>query len=102
MPAPKPSPQGLLQVLRDLNAGKKEQEDDMIAPAECVYVGDSPSDGQAAQAAGMHAVGVTWGSHSAETLEQSNAFSCLVRSVAELGQVLRPMLVAAPPAAKDG
>ena len=32
--------------------------------AQCFYVGDAPSDGRAARAAGMRAVGVSWGSHS--------------------------------------
>jgi len=32
-----------------------------VAPAEAAYVGDSPFDIRAAKAAGMHAIGVTWG-----------------------------------------
>ncbi len=31
---------------------------------QCVYVGDAPSDGVAAKAAGMASIGVSWGSHS--------------------------------------
>jgi pyrophosphatase PpaX len=52
-----------------------------------VYVGDAPYDLQAAQAAGMAAVGVTWGVFPAETL----AAECpdrLVRTVDELAAVL--------------
>ena len=55
----KPEPDLLLLALERLGAG----------PATAAYVGDSPFDMQAAKAAGMHAVGVTWGGiHSRETL----------------------------------
>jgi pyrophosphatase PpaX len=47
----KPHPAPLLLALERLDAD----------PADAAYVGDSPYDMQAAQAAGMHAVGVTWG-----------------------------------------
>lgn len=72
VPAAKPSPAGLLEMCRLLE----------LDPKRCVYVGDSPSDGQAAEAAGMKGVGVTWGSHPVETVEP--AFSRTVHSVAEL------------------
>jgi phosphoglycolate phosphatase len=53
MPAPKPSPSGLLQAAAALGF-----------PCEkCVFVGDSENDSQAAQAAGMTSIGVTWGIH---------------------------------------
>jgi pyrophosphatase PpaX len=39
-----------------------------IAPADAAYVGDSPSDIQAAHAARVTAIGVTWGVFSAEAL----------------------------------
>jgi pyrophosphatase PpaX len=47
----KPEPDLLLLALDRLGAD----------PADAAYVGDSPFDMQAARAAGMHAVGVTWG-----------------------------------------
>jgi pyrophosphatase PpaX len=47
----KPEPDLLLLALERLGA----------EPAIAAYVGDSPFDMQAARAAGMHAVGVTWG-----------------------------------------
>jgi len=47
----KPDPQPLLLAAERLHAD----------PAEAAYVGDSPFDMRAAKAAGMHAVGVTWG-----------------------------------------
>ena len=50
-PGQKPAPDGLLLALERLGA----------TPAEAAYVGDSPFDMQAAKAAGVYAVGVTWG-----------------------------------------
>jgi len=47
----KPAPDPLLLALERLGA----------APAGAAYVGDSPYDMQAARAAGLYAVGVTWG-----------------------------------------
>jgi HAD superfamily hydrolase (TIGR01509 family) len=57
VPAPKPSPDGLYVVCKDMGG---------LDPADCVYIGDSPSDGLAAKNAGMTAIGVLWGSHSEE------------------------------------
>jgi phosphoglycolate phosphatase-like HAD superfamily hydrolase len=73
VPAPKPSPEGLWQVCRDLQ----------LKPSDCVYVGDSPTDGVAAHAAGMPSVGVLWGSHSRESLSRA-PFTCLVSTIQEL------------------
>lgn len=42
VPAPKPMPDGLLMCCKELG----------LEPSECVYIGDSPSDAVAAQAAG--------------------------------------------------
>lgn len=44
VPAPKPYPDGLLKVVSLL---------DGLVPSKCIYIGDSPSDGQAATSAGM-------------------------------------------------
>lgn len=76
VPFPKPKPDGLLQICRTLS----------VAPSDCVYVGDSASDGQAAAAAGMRSVGVSWGSHPKSSLVGS--FSLLVDSVADLEATL--------------
>jgi pyrophosphatase PpaX len=55
----KPEPDLLLLALERLGAD----------PDTAAYVGDSPFDMQAAKAAGMHAVGVTWGGiHEREAL----------------------------------
>jgi len=76
VPLPKPKPDGLLQICRELN----------IAPTDCVYVGDSASDGQAATAAGMKSVGVTWGSHPKSSLLGS--FTLIVDTVNDLESAL--------------
>eukprot|EP00605_Chrysophyceae_sp_TOSAG23-4_P001479 GSChrysophyteH1.ASY1.ANO1.1616.1 assembled CDS len=71
--ASKPSPAGLLEMCEKLR----------ISPDKCAYVGDSPTDGQAAHSANFAlAVGCTWGSHSAEAVQQ--AFDVVVNSVSEL------------------
>jgi pyrophosphatase PpaX len=60
----KPEPDLLLLALERLGA----------EPATAAYVGDSPFDMQAARAAGMHAVGVTWGGiHVREALTGADA-----------------------------
>lgn len=77
VPAAKPAPDGLMQCAASLG----------VPPHRCVYVGDSPSDGAAATAAGMASIGVTWGSHAAEAV--APAFSATVDSVGELERELR-------------
>ena len=47
VPAPKPAPDGLILCCKELGQD----------PAHVVYVGDSPSDGLAARAAGMKSIG---------------------------------------------
>jgi pyrophosphatase PpaX len=57
----KPNPEPLLLAIERLDEGA----------ADAVYVGDSPFDVQAAKAAGMGSVAVTWGRiHSRERLER--------------------------------
>jgi phosphoglycolate phosphatase-like HAD superfamily hydrolase len=73
VPKPKPSPDGLFQVCQDLG----------LAPEDCVYIGDSPSDGAAAHAAGMPSIGVLWGSHKEESLRAA-PFTHICRTVEEL------------------
>lgn len=77
VPEPKPSPAGLLQVCNDLG----------VKPSECVYIGDSPSDGMAAEAAGMRSIAVLWGSHKEESLKNA-PFSQFCRTVEELRELL--------------
>eukprot|EP01031_Cornospumella_fuschlensis_P029290 gene29289-35362_t len=57
-----------------------------IHPSRCVYIGDSPTDGQAAKAANMYSIGVTWGSYSRERIV--GEFDQVVENMAELGRCL--------------
>ncbi|MBF5046106.1 HAD family hydrolase [Aggregicoccus sp. 17bor-14] len=67
--ARKPDPSAALALAAELG----------VAPAACAFVGDTPVDMKTARAAGMHAVGVTWGfrgeaelrAHGAQALAQS-------------------------------
>ncbi|KAL3907019.1 MAG: hypothetical protein SGILL_009044 [Bacillariaceae sp.] len=78
VPAPKPEPDGLWLVCKELG----------VAPENAVYVGDSPSDAGAAHNAGMASIGVIWGSHAEESLQQA-PFTTLCSSMDELAKVLR-------------
>ena len=71
MIAPKPDPRGLLDSLGG------------ISPARAAYVGDSSTDLSTARAAGMKAIGVTWGTHTRAEMEALN-FDALVDSPLEL------------------
>lgn len=82
VPKPKPNPDGLFQVCKDLS----------VDPSDCVYIGDSPSDAMAAYNAGMPSIGVLWGSHSEESLKKA-PFSTLCRTVDELRTALNLVLV---------
>ena len=73
----KPSPFPILACLDRLG----------VEPAEAAYVGDSPSDIQAAQAAGVRAIGVTWGVFDNGTLEAEKP-DILVHTIPELAEVL--------------
>lgn len=80
VPAAKPAPDGLLMICKELG----------LHPSQCVYIGDSPSDGQAATNCGMPSVGVTWGSHPVETVKP--AFTHMVTSTDDLRNVLLEIL----------
>ena len=62
-----------------------------VAPGDAVYVGDSPSDGKAAQAAGMRSVGVLWGANPPDVLE--GAFDVLAADVPALTKALQGFLL---------
>jgi len=66
VPKPKPSPDGLFLVSKEMG----------LSPVDCVYIGDSPSDGLAANAAGMTSVAVLWGSHSEVNLRSAPFTHC--------------------------
>jgi HAD superfamily hydrolase (TIGR01549 family) len=78
VPRPKPHADGLLLACEKLQ----------VDSASCVYIGDSPTDGLAAEAAGMPAIGVTWGAHDRETLASVPHFSHICSTVEELLELL--------------
>ncbi len=79
IPAPKPDGRGLLLAAHTLG----------IAPEHCIYVGDSSVDALAAHAACMRSVGVTWGIHSRDYMQQLRCpFTALVDRPNELLQLL--------------
>jgi phosphoglycolate phosphatase len=78
MPAPKPDPRGLLALLHQVGC----------EPGQAVYVGDSRTDLFTARAAGVGAMGVTWGAHRRGELEPLG-FDTLVDSPSELVERLR-------------
>lgn len=80
VPKAKPDPDGLLMCCEKLG----------VQAENGVYVGDSPSDGKAARAAGMKAVGVLWGANGAEALEEH--FDVLCEDVPSLIKALRGIL----------
>jgi phosphoglycolate phosphatase len=59
----KPDPTSALSIASRLD----------LSPAEVLYVGDTPTDMQTAQAAGMCAVGVAWGFRSPDILREAAA-----------------------------
>lgn len=75
----KPDPDPLLHACRVLG----------VDPSECVYVGDSVYDLQAARAAAMPAIGVTWGAGRGEELLAEGPWA-VVEHVAELRALLLP------------
>ena len=78
MPAPKPDPRGLRQILE--LAG--------CEPQRAVYVGDSRTDLETARAAGLPAIGVTWGAHPRVELEDLG-FDALVDEPSQLVALLK-------------
>jgi phosphoglycolate phosphatase len=76
MPAPKPDPRGLLAILG--RAG--------CDPSRASYVGDSRTDLQTARAAGIRAIGVSWGAHPRKELEELG-FDVLVDSPSQLARL---------------
>ena len=69
----KPNPASALETAKRL----------AVAPAECLYVGDSGVDMQTASAAGMHAVGVLWGFRGEAELQRDGA-KVLIKHPVEL------------------
>jgi len=76
-PGNKPSPDPILACLDRLD----------VEEGDAAYVGDSPSDIQAALAAGVRAIAVTWGVFDAERLAAEKP-DILVHTIPELAEVL--------------
>lgn len=57
--APKPDPRGIVQAAAALG----------VSLDDCVFVGDSENDSDAARAAGVRSIGVTWGIHPRARME---------------------------------
>jgi pyrophosphatase PpaX len=74
----KPNPDQILVALDRLDAD----------PDETAYVGDAPFDIAAAKAAGVHAIGVTWGGIHARERMESERPDAVVDTAAELNAVL--------------
>jgi phosphoglycolate phosphatase len=73
MAAPKPAPDGILEIARRWG----------LALSELVVVGDSRVDAGAAQAAGCRSIGVTWGTHDRAALQDAG-FDRLIDHADEL------------------
>jgi phosphoglycolate phosphatase len=78
MPSPKPDPAGLLRTL----------ELSKSLPQRSVYVGDSRTDLETARAAGLIAIGVTWGAHRRSELKDLG-FDALVDEPSQLTVLLQ-------------
>jgi phosphoglycolate phosphatase len=86
----KPDPAAALAIAAELG----------VPPAACAFVGDSGVDVATARAAGMVALGVTWGYRPRAELEAAGA-TAILDDVAALGRLL-DRLAASAPAAPDG
>ena len=73
VPRPKPHADGLDACCAALG----------LEPRLCVYVGDAPTDGQAARAAGMRSIGVLWGA-TPTAAGLADHFDVLANDMAEL------------------
>ena len=71
----KPDPAGAVEIAEQVG----------VPPAGFLYLGDTDTDMQTATAAGMHAVGVTWGFRPAEELRAHGAEALIDRPTELLG-----------------
>jgi pyrophosphatase PpaX len=74
----KPNPEPLLLALEKLEA----------APADAAYVGDSPFDIEAANAAGLRSIAVTWGGIQSDERLLAAGPDAIVATPAELAAAL--------------
>lgn len=73
----KPDPKGALYIAEKFGA----------APEECLYFGDTNTDMQTGNAAGMYTVGVLWGFRTREELLSNNA-ACIIENPREIPGLL--------------
>ena len=66
---PKPDPTGALNLAKELG----------VEPRNCLYMGDTNTDMQTANSAGMFAIGVEWGFRTREELAKNNARKIISR-----------------------
>lgn len=83
----KPHPGMLLEAMREAGA----------SPEDTIMIGDTTYDMEMARAAGVHAIGVSWGYHPHAMLAQSGA-SGVVSDFMELGRRIDAFMVARAPA----
>lgn len=76
----KPNPDGLLYICKHLQ----------LDVEDCVYIGDSPTDGLAARNCGMKSIGVSWGSHNKELLTSN--FDIVVDTTDDLSSKIKLFL----------
>lgn len=77
---PKPSPEGMLLALSRLGIGQESAR-------HVYYIGDTVHDMQAANAAGVRGIGVTWGAATQQRLERESPFA-IVTSPHDLRRLL--------------
>lgn len=76
VPHAKPQPDGLQALLNDFQT----------LSSNCIYIGDSPTDGMAASAAGIYSIGVSWGKNSFNDLKEY--FDAVVSTTNELQSLI--------------
>ena len=83
----KPHPGMILEAMREAGA----------EPHDTIMIGDTTFDMEMARAAGVHAIGVSWGYHPHDLLAQSGAAD-IVSDFAELGRRIETLTLARAPA----
>ncbi len=73
----KPDPQGVFEILKELNLKKEE----------CVYIGDTSTDMKTGKGAGLYTIGVLWGFRKREELEENGA-DAIISHPAELLNII--------------
>lgn len=74
----KPSPDGAFIIAKQLG----------VEPDECLYVGDTATDMQTGNSAGMHTVGVLWGYRTYEELSENKA-EYIIEKPEEITDILK-------------